>query len=76
MAKRQNTLPYTPLGDFMAQETGKRISQSAKIEAEQVLDELTEKIVNLANILCEHSKRSTLKGEDIKLAYKQLGGRK
>lgn len=49
-----------------------RIGQDAKIEAEAVLDELCEKIISQAVLICEHSKRSTLNGDDIKLAYKQL----
>ena len=72
MSKRENTLPYSPIGQFLQEETQKRISHSAKVEVEKVLDEMCEKIITLANTLCEHSKRSTLKGQDIELAYKQL----
>lgn len=74
MVARKNTLPYTPIGEFMAQETGKRISHSAKVEVELVLDELCEKIIPLANAISQHSKRTTLKGEDIEIAYKQIKG--
>lgn len=74
MSARKNTLPYTPIGEFMADETGKRIAHSAKIEAERQLDELCEKIIPLANIIAQHSKRTTLKGEDIEVAYKQIKG--
>ena len=72
MSKRKNTFPLFPIGEYMAQETGKRISHTAKVETENILDLLCEDIVTLAIILCEHSKRTTLKGEDIILAYKQL----
>ena len=72
MGKRKNTLPYTPIGEFMHEKSQLRIGTDAKIEAEAVLDELCEKIISQAVLICEHSKRSTLNGDDIKLAYKQL----
>ena len=74
MSTRKNTLPYTPIGEFMAQETGKRISQSAKIEVERILDGICERVIPLANTISQHSRRSTLKGVDIELAYKQIKG--
>lgn len=72
MAKRKNVLPYTPLGEFMHEETGKRIAQSAKVEVEIVLNELCEKVIPIAQMLSENSKRTTIRGEDIELAYKQV----
>ena len=72
MAKRKNMLPYTPIGEFMQEKSQLRIGQDAKIEAEAVLDELCERIISQAVLICEHSRRSTLNGEDIKLAHKQI----
>jgi len=72
MAKRENILPYSPLGDLIAEATGKRVSKSAKITASQILEEVTGKIVHKANLLAEHSGRKTIKGKDINLAFMQI----
>jgi histone H3/H4 len=72
MAKRENILPYAPLGAFMAEVSGKRISKDAKETAAQLLEEKTAEIVMKAQLLAEHSGRKTIKGKDILLAYQQL----
>ena len=74
MAKRENILPYSPLGDLIANATGKRVSKDARVSAAQILEEVTEKIVRKANLLSEHSNRKTIKGKDILLAYNQIKG--
>lgn len=73
MAKRKNMLPYTPIGEFMHEKSHLRIGTDAKIAAEEYLDSLCEKIISQAALINEHSGRKTLSGDDIKLAYKQLG---
>ncbi len=72
MAKRENILPYSPIGDLIADASGKRVSKEAKITASQILEELTGKIIRKANLLAEHSKRKTIKAKDINLAFLQL----
>ena len=74
MAKRENILPFSPLGDLIAEATGKRVGKDAKEVAAQILEELTEKIVKKAVLLAEHSGRKTVKAKDISLAYAQLKG--
>jgi histone H3/H4 len=74
MVKRENILPFSPLGDLMADNTGKRISADAKKTAAKILEDLTERIIHKANLLAENSGRKTIKAKDLTLAYKQLGG--
>ncbi len=75
MRKRENIIPYAPLGKFMQDTTGKRVSKDAKETAARILEELTEKIVKKAILLAENSGRKTLKAKDINLAYKQVKGK-
>lgn len=75
MAKRENVLPYAPLGVLIQEATGKRVAKEAKIAAAQILDEVTEQIVHKAQLLAEHSGRKTIRGKDILLSYSQLKGR-
>jgi histone H3/H4 len=74
MTKRENILPFAPLGDMIAQATGKRVSKDARVEAAKILEELTEKIVYKAKLLADHSGRKTVQGKDILLAFSQLKG--
>lgn len=74
MAKRENILPFAPLGVLIQEATGKRVSQDAKITASEILENLTEKIIKKASLLSEHSGRKTIKSKDISLAYNQLKG--
>lgn len=74
MAKRENILPYAPLGALIHEATGKRVSKDARVAASRILEEITEKIVKKANLLSEHSGRKTVKGKDILLAHSQLKG--
>ncbi len=76
MAKRENLLPYSPLGRLIQDATGKRVAFEAKVAAERILNELTEKIVHKAQLLADHSGRKTIKGKDVLLAYNQLKGGK
>lgn len=74
MTKRENVLPYAPLGALIQDATGKRVGKDAKITAAQILEEVTEKIIRKANLLAEHANRKTIKEKDINLAYQQLKG--
>lgn len=72
MAKRENILPYAPLGTLIQDATGKRVGKDAKITAAQILEEVTQIIIKKANLLAEHSGRKTIKSKDINLAYQQV----
>lgn len=74
MAKRENILPYSPLGKLIQEATGKRVSKDAKEAASKILEEATDKIIYKANLLAQHSGRKTIKAKDIELAYQQLKG--
>ncbi len=74
MAKRENIIPFTPLGVLMSENTGKRISQDAKKTAADILEDLTEKLIHKANLLAENSGRKTIKAKDLRLAFRQLRG--
>ena len=74
MAKRENLIPFAPIGVLIQEATGKRVAKDAKVAATQILEDLTEKIIKKANLLAEHSGRKTIKGKDITLAFKQVGG--
>ena len=74
MSKRENILPYSPLGDLICEATGKRVAKEARVTAAKILEEITEKIVRKANLLSEHSGRKTIKAKDITLAYNQVKG--
>ena len=50
-----------------------RVSEPAKAALKEVLEERAQKIAEQAIQLSVHSGRKTVKGEDIKLAAKQLG---
>ena len=71
MAKRENILPYAPLGEQIQEATGKRVAKEARVAAAQILEEMTEELVHKANLLAEHSGRKTIRGKDILLAYSQ-----
>jgi len=73
MAKRENILPYSTIGDLIAEATGKRVSKEAKQTGAQILEELTAKIIHKANLLADHSNRKTIKAKDIRLAFSQVG---
>lgn len=74
MAKRENILPFAPIGTLIAEATGKRVSNDARKTGVQILEEVTEKIIHKANLLAEHSGRKTIKAKDINLAFNQIRG--
>ncbi|MFW6233701.1 MAG: histone family protein [Nanoarchaeota archaeon] len=74
MAKRENILPYAPIGNLISKNTGKRVSKEARKTATQILEELTQRIIKKAVLLAENSGRKTLQEKDILLAFNQLKG--
>lgn len=72
MPKRENILPYAPIGALIQEATGKRVSKDAKKTGAQILEGVSEKIVYKAKLIAEHSNRTTIKGKDIILAYNQI----
>ena len=74
MAKRENLLPFAPIGHLIQEATGKRVSKEAKITAAQILEEATQKIIYKANLLAEHTGRKTIRAKDINLAFNQVKG--
>jgi histone H3/H4 len=74
MVKRENILPFAPLGALIQEATGKRVSKNAKETAAIILEEVTEKIIRKAVLLAEHSGRKTVKSKDVLLAFNQVKG--
>lgn len=74
MAKRENILPFAPIGALIVDATGKRVAKEAKTTAAKILEDLTEKIIHKANLLAEHNNRKTIKAKDIILSFNQLRG--
>ncbi len=74
MTKRENILPFTPLGNLISQSTGKRVSKDAKETSAKILDEITAKIMHKAILLADNSGRKTIKAKDINLAFQQIKG--
>jgi len=72
MAKRENLLPFSPIGALIATNTGKRVAKEARETATKLLEELTEAIVKKAILISEHSGRKTIKAKDINLAFQQI----
>ena len=74
MAKRENILPYSPIGDLIGEASGKRVSKEARVTASQILEEVCEKVVSKAQLLADHSGRKTVKSKDVILAFNQVKG--
>jgi len=74
MAKRENVLPYAPIGKLIQDATGKRVSKDAKVSSAVILEDLTQKLVHKANLLADHSGRKTVRAKDLNLAFQQIKG--
>lgn len=74
MAKRENVLPYAPIGALIQEASGKRVSRDAKKVSAQILEDVTQRIIYKAKLIAEHSNRKTIKAKDIMLAYNQEKG--
>ena len=64
-------LPLAAMEKILKKHGAKRVSDSAKIELKDVLEDHAEKIALKAIKFSAHAGRKTIKAEDIKLAAKQ-----
>lgn len=65
-------LPLTPLGRIIKNGGAERVSEDAKVELSEFLEEQAEEIAKLALDNAKENGRKTLKAEDISIAYKEL----
>jgi len=68
---REGILPLAVMERVIKTVANYRVSNGAKIALRDVLEEKGIEISKRAKVYAEHSKRTTLKEEDIKLAAKQ-----
>lgn len=68
---REGILPLAVMERVIKSVANFRVSNGAKIALRTVLEEKAIEISKKAKVLAEHSKRTTIKSEDIKLAVKQ-----
>ena len=66
-------LPLAAMEKVMKEAGAERVSDKSRAALKEVLEERAAKIAGQAIQLALHSGRKTVKGEDIKLAAKQLG---
>ncbi len=65
-------LPLTPLGRLIKNGGAERVSEDAKEELSDFLEDQASEITKLALDNAEKNGRKTLKAEDINVAYKKL----
>jgi DNA-binding protein len=73
MAKRQNLIPYEPVGRLMEEAGAERVSHEAKIAMAESLTDYATELGRLAVKYATHAGRTTVLDKDIKLAAKNLG---
>lgn len=66
----KKVLPLAGMEKLLKKAGAPRVSESAKIELREVLEDIAEKIGARALKLSQHSGRKTIKAADIKLAAK------
>ncbi len=66
-------LPLAAMEKVMTEAGAERVSDKSKAALKEELEERSLKIAEQAVQLALHSGRKTVKGEDVKLAAKQLG---
>jgi histone H3/H4 len=72
MAKRQNIIPYEPVGRIIEATGVERVSHDAKVALADYLTEYALKLGKLAVKYASHAGRTTVSDKDIKLAEKYL----
>lgn len=70
--KRENVIPYEPVGRLIKAAGAERVSQNAKIELANYLEKISKEIGMLAVKYAKHAGRKTVKASDIKLANKHI----
>ena len=68
----KKTLPLAAMERLMKNAGVHRVSEDAKVQLREVLEEIADDIAKNANNFAKHAGRTTVKGQDIKLAAKQL----
>ena len=70
MPRKGEILPRAPVGRLIVKAGAQRVSATAIETLAEIMTELGEKISERAIKIAQHSGRKTVKGSDIKLAYK------
>ncbi len=65
-------LPIAPVGRIIRKAGAERVSEDAGIELAKVLEEYGIELSEEAISIAKHMKRTTVKEEDIRLAYEKL----
>ncbi len=68
----KKVLPLAAIERLIKNSGAKRVSESAKRQMREVLEEIGAEISKQAISFAKHAGRTTVKAEDIKLASKQL----
>ena len=68
----KNELPLAPVGRIVKNAGAERVSEDAKAELAEYLEEVARDVAIEANNVAKIAKRKTIKPEDIKLAIKNL----
>ena len=66
----EHSLSLSGMEKLLKKAGAQRVSDKAKVEFREVLEEIGEELGKKAVRFSEHSKRKTIKAEDIKLAHK------
>ncbi|SDA56210.1 histone family protein [Methanobrevibacter millerae] len=66
-------IPKAPIARIIKDTGAERVSEDAKVELAEALDEIARNIAIKANEAAKLAKRKTIKAEDIKFAVNELG---
>lgn len=70
MSRRTQIIPRAPIGRIMVKAGAQRVSADAMNTLAEILTDIGEEISERAIKIAKHSGRKTVKGSDIKLAFK------